>query len=53
MTITERRMSLEEFLALPEIDEKPYLEFHDGVVTQKASPKLRHGLLERAVVLFF
>jgi Uma2 family endonuclease len=34
-------MSLEEFLALPE--EKPALEYADGVVTQKVSPKVYHG----------
>lgn len=36
-----RRMTLEEFLALPE--QEPALEFQDGVVTQKVSPKRRHG----------
>ena len=35
------RMSLDEFLALPE--EKPALEYADGVVTQKVSPKMYHG----------
>ena len=36
-----RRMSLEEFLALPE--QEPALEFEDGMVTQKVSPKRKHG----------
>ncbi len=45
MAITQRRMSLEEFLALPDIDEKPYLEFADGVVTEKVSPKGKHSRL--------
>jgi Uma2 family endonuclease len=35
------RMSLEEFLALPE--EKPYLEYDDGVVKQKMAPQGDHG----------
>ena len=40
MALTERRTSLEEFLKLPE--EKPALEYFDGKVTQKVSPKTRH-----------
>jgi Uma2 family endonuclease len=41
MAIAERTLTLEEFLQLPE--EKPALEYHEGVVTQKVSPKIRHG----------
>ena len=37
-------MSLEQFLELPE--RKPYLEYEDGVVTQKMSPKGEHSTLE-------
>ena len=37
-------LTLEEFLALPE--EKPALEYEDGVVTQKVSPKLKHARLQ-------
>src|SRR6266571_4566347 len=44
MAISQRRMTLEEFLRLPE--EKPALEFEHGVVTQKVSPKLPHGRLQ-------
>jgi len=36
-----RRMSLDEFLALPE--QEPALEYDDGVVTQKMSPEINHG----------
>jgi Uma2 family endonuclease len=44
-TTERRRMTLEEFLALP--DEKPALEFEpDGTVTQKMSPKGRHSTLQ-------
>jgi Uma2 family endonuclease len=46
VAITGRRLSLEEFLALPE--EKPALEYTDGEVTQKVSPTYRHGLLQTA-----
>ena len=47
MTITGRRLTLEEFLALPE--EKPALEYADGEVTRKVSPKARHGTLQLVV----
>ena len=41
-------MSLEQFLELPE--RKPYLEYEDGVVTQKMSPKGEHSTLEGGLV---
>jgi Uma2 family endonuclease len=44
MAITEQRLSLDEFLKLPE--EKPALEYEDGVVTQKVSPQGQHSLLQ-------
>jgi Uma2 family endonuclease len=44
MAITERKMTLEEFLQLPE--EEPALEYDDGVVTQKVSPQGKHGRLQ-------
>src|SRR5688500_11818339 len=44
MAISQRRMTLEEFLELPE--EKPALEFFDGEVTQKMSPMGRHSVLQ-------
>jgi Uma2 family endonuclease len=44
MAIAQERMTLEEFLELPE--EKPALEFEDGVVTQKVAPQGQHSLLE-------
>ena len=43
MTIAGRRLTLDEFLRLPE--EKPALELVDGEVTQKASPKTVHSVL--------
>jgi Uma2 family endonuclease len=44
MAITERRLTLEEFLRLPE--EEPPLEYWDGRVTRKVSPQGQHGMLE-------
>jgi Uma2 family endonuclease len=48
MAVTQRRLSLAEFLALPE--EEPALEYEDGVVTQKVSPKNRHSRLQGRLV---
>jgi Uma2 family endonuclease len=49
MAIARRqRLTLEEFLALPE--EEPALEFEDGKVTQKVSPKWTHGSLQGELV---
>ncbi|HYU19719.1 MAG TPA: Uma2 family endonuclease [Chloroflexota bacterium] len=48
MAIAQRGLTLEEFLRLPE--RKPALEFEDGVVTQKVSPKLPHGWLQAKLV---
>jgi Uma2 family endonuclease len=44
MALPERRLTLEEFLALPE--EEPALEFEEGVVTQKVSPQGQHSALQ-------
>jgi Uma2 family endonuclease len=51
MAILHQRMTLEEFLALPE--EKPALEFFDGVVTQKVAPKGQHSTLQYAIAELF
>ena len=48
MTVASARLTLEEFLKLRE--EEPELEFMDGVVTQKVSPKGRHGLLQAELI---
>ena len=44
MAISERAMTLEEFLALPEAE--PALEFWDGLARQKVSPQGQHGILQ-------
>ena len=44
MAITERRLTLEQFLKLPE--EEPALEYVDGAATPKMSPKGPHGALQ-------
>jgi Uma2 family endonuclease len=47
MAITGQRLTLEEFLGLPE--EKPALEFHAGVVTQKMAPGGDHSAMQGAL----
>lgn len=44
-----RRMTEEEYLALPE--EKPYLEYVDGVVLQKPMPTAEHLLLVGELII--
>lgn len=39
-------MTLEEFLRLPGIDEKPYKEFIDGRIEAKVCPQPTHGKLQ-------
>ncbi|HEY7067211.1 MAG TPA: Uma2 family endonuclease [Chloroflexota bacterium] len=45
------RLTLEEFLRLPE--QKPALEYADGVVTQKVAPQGRHGALQWSLTTYF
>ncbi len=44
MAVLQQGLSLEEFLKLPE--EKPALEFEDGMVIQKVAPKSQHSVLQ-------
>lgn len=44
MAVRQQQTTLEQFLALPEAE--PALEYWDGAVAQKVSPKARHGLLQ-------
>jgi Uma2 family endonuclease len=46
MAVTQASMTVEEFLTLPE--DKPALEFEDGMVSQKVSPTKKHSTLEVA-----
>jgi Uma2 family endonuclease len=49
MAIARQAMSLEAFLTLPE--EKPALEYFDGVVTQKVAPRYHHSALRTGLLL--
>lgn len=44
MAVAQKRLTLEQFLQQPE--EKPALEFAEGEVTQKVSPKGKHSRLQ-------
>lgn len=44
MTALPKRLTLEQFLKLPEAE--PALEFEDGAVLQKVSPKAKHSVLQ-------
>ncbi len=46
-----QQLTLEEFLKLPE--EKPALEFEEGRIIQKVSPKARHSSIQGDLVQFF
>jgi Uma2 family endonuclease len=48
MAVRVHAHTLKEFLALPE--RKPALEFADGVITQKSSPKFHHSALQADLV---
>lgn len=48
MAVARERLTLEEFLQLPE--EEPALEYFDGVIEQKMSPKTRHSALQGELV---
>jgi Uma2 family endonuclease len=48
MAVLQRGLTLEQFLRLPE--EKPALEYEDGMVTQKVAPKGRHSGLQGDLV---
>ena len=51
MATARQRLTLEAFLQLPE--QEPDLEYVDGVVTQKVSPKPRHSKLQGILFMRF
>ena len=51
MVVARSGLTLEQFLALPE--RKPALEFEDGVITRKVSPKARHGKIQFVLARIF
>ncbi len=48
MTVTSETLTLEQFMELPE--EKPPLEYFEGSVAAKMSPKLQHSALQSELV---
>jgi len=51
MAVLPREMELARFLELPE--QKPALEYEDGRITQKASPRSQHGLIQAGLAELF
>jgi Uma2 family endonuclease len=51
VAVTGRKLTLEEFLALPE--QKPVLEYFDGEVTEKVAPQGKHSLLTYRLARYF
>ncbi|TAK25420.1 MAG: Uma2 family endonuclease [Chloroflexota bacterium] len=49
MAISRRQLSLEQFLQLPE--EEPALEYEEGQVERKMTPKLRHSALHSELLI--
>ncbi len=50
MATAPKVVTLEDFLARPDVDEKPYKELVDGHVEVKMSPQQRHGLIQAELV---
>jgi Uma2 family endonuclease len=46
-------LTLEEFLQMPEIDERPYLEYIDGRIEAKVSPQRKHCALATELLIVF
>lgn len=40
-------LTLDEFLRMPDIDARPYLEYIDGTVVPRMSPQYKHGRLTK------
>src|SRR5438067_4854226 len=51
MAITRQGLTLEQFLVLPE--EKPALEYDDGMVARKGPPDIRHSALQFQIAALF
>ncbi len=47
MATAPKVVTLEDFLARPDVDEKPYKELVDGHVEVKMSPQIRHGKIQK------
>src|SRR5437899_1146302 len=41
--VTRQRLTVDEYLAIPEPDEPPYLEYVRGEVVEKPVPNVEHG----------
>ena len=46
-----QKITLDEFLRLPYLDESPAWEYAEGVATQKPIPKFRHSVLQKQLLI--
>jgi Uma2 family endonuclease len=46
-----QKITLDEFLRLPYLDESPVWEYADGVAIQKPMPKFRHSILQKQLLI--
>jgi Uma2 family endonuclease len=51
VVVAQPGLTLEQFLQLPE--RKPALEYEDGVITQKVSPKIKHARIQSRLAVLF
>lgn len=45
------KITIDEFLRLPYLDESPAWEYADGVAIQKPMPKFRHSILQKRLLI--
>ncbi len=50
-TILTRKLTLEEFLKLPNLEESPAWEYVGGNAIQKPMPKVRHSILQKRLLV--
>ena len=51
MSASLTKITLEEFLTLPYIEDSPAWEYIDGVAIQKPMPKIRHSILQKRLLI--
>ncbi len=50
-TILTQKLTLEEFLKLPNLEESPAWEYVGGNAIQKPMPKVRHSILQKRLLV--
>ncbi len=50
-TVLTQKLTLEEFLTLPNLEESPAWEYKGGYAIRKPMPKVRHSILQKQLLL--